>query len=267
MAHDRFSYSRLQAFDQCPAQYRFHYLEEIPESGVSIESYLGNRLHQSLEWLYSERRTGRNVLFDDLLAIYRNLWRDHWSAAIRIADMAWTTDDYYQLGIRCLAGYFRRYAPFDQPVEGTEVTLSFNLSGDDSYPIKAVLDRLDNHGDGWWSIHDYKSGKRMITSAKAEEDLQMKIYYLGLKETESPITRVDVAWHFLRHGKDVVLEDVEWNQQRIAAMLKKRIDKIREQEQDSQNMPPRESMLCHWCYYWDTCPAKKGQDHPTRPAD
>lgn len=266
MPGDSFSYSRLQTFSQCPAQYRFHYLEHQPESGTSIESFLGNRLHESLEWLYRERLEGRPIPFDGLIQAYRSQWARRWDGQVRIADPAWQTDDYYQLGLRALAGYYRRYAPFDEPVDGTERTLTFDLGDQGDYRMKAILDRLDHHGPGWWSIHDYKSGKRIISEAKAKQDLQMKVYYLAVLKTQARVERVDVVWHFLRHGKDVILEDVAWKPERIADMLKKRIDRIREAEAQPELLRPKESILCNWCYYWAVCPAKVGQSHPARVA-
>ncbi len=266
MPTDRFSYSRLQVFRQCPARYRLIYLEGRPAGGESIESFLGSRLHEALEWLYRERRTGRNILFDDLLQEYRRLWREAWHGYIYIMDPAWDTDGYYQLGQRCLAGYHRRYAPFDEPVDGTERVLTFPLDDHEQYVMTAVLDRIDQHGSGWWSIHDYKSGKRAITAAQAEKDLQMKIYYLALLKCRDDVERVDVVWHFLRHGREVALEDVGWHTGRITTMLKKRIDKARAGEAQAETLQPRESPLCNWCYYWDVCPAKSGQSHPARPA-
>ena len=276
MSSRRFSYSRFSTFDQCPARYRMIYLEGRPTAGESIEAFLGSRLHETLEWLYRERKGSRAVLFDALLERYRELWREAWHAYIHIADPAWKTDDYYQLGQRSLAGYFRQHAPFDEPVEGVERTISFEVpSGQqggaeqagDGYLMTAILDRLDHHGAGWWSIHDYKSGKRMLTASNAEKDLQMKVYFLALTESQPLVERVDVVWHYLRHGRELRLESVGWDPKRIASTVRKRIDKLRAAEAEPSLLVPKESILCNWCYYWDICPAKQGQTHPARMAD
>ncbi|MFB0517568.1 MAG: RecB family exonuclease [Candidatus Neomarinimicrobiota bacterium] len=266
MPSDWFSYSRLQVFDQCPAKYRFIHIEDRPASGESIESFLGTRLHEALEWLYRERRSGRNILFDDLLKRYSALWMEAWHGRVNIVDPGWETDDYYQQGQRCLAGYYRRHTPFDEPVHSTEQILTFDLGGRGGYLMKAILDRLDIHGPGWWSIHDYKSGRRMLTDAQAEKDLQMKVYFLALARTREKVERVDVVWHFLRHGQEVSLKHVGWNPMRIATMLKKRIDRVREYEAQPTLLQPQESLLCSWCYYWEVCPVKCGAEHPARVA-
>jgi putative RecB family exonuclease len=258
----RFSYSRIQIFQQCPAKYRFIYLEELDAAGESIESYLGSRLHEVLEWLYRERRTGRNILFDDLLAQYRTIWRETWHDNIGIIEPEWQVDHYYSLGQRCLAGYYRQYAPFDEPVENVEMSINFQLDDSGDYEMTGVLDRLDSHGAGWWSIHDYKSGKSLLTNTKASSDLQMRIYYLGLLRILTDVQRVDVKWHFLRYGKEIGIDSVTWQPSRITTMLKKRIDQIREAEQQTEQLEPNESMLCNWCYYWQVCPAKTDQRHP-----
>ncbi|MFC1746770.1 hypothetical protein ACFLZR_00360, partial [Candidatus Neomarinimicrobiota bacterium] len=95
----------------------------------------------------------------------------------------------------------------------------------------------------------------------------MKIYYLGLKKAYPDIKRIDVVWHFLRHGRDIVIEDVQWNAQRIIILLKKRIQTIIKRETELETLTPAESVLCNWCYYWSVCPAKEGQTHPARQAE
>ena len=54
-----FSFSRVKCLNQCPLRYRYRYLQGIKEAFRSIESYLGNAVHDVLEWLYSERHRGR----------------------------------------------------------------------------------------------------------------------------------------------------------------------------------------------------------------
>lgn len=264
MSNTHFSYSRIQIFQQCPTKYRYIYLEELNPEGESIESFLGCRLHEALEWLYRERRTGRNILFDDVLDQFRTLWRRTWHDRVHIMEPDRQVDDYYQLGQRCLAGFYRQHAPFDDPVESVERSVTFTLDEAGDYEMKGVLDRLDSHGPGWWSIHDYKSGKSWLTKSKAARDLQMRIYFLGLHRTLSEVKRVDVKWHFLRYGKEIGIDAVTWQPSRISNMLKKRIDQIREAEARPEDLGPNESLLCNWCYFWQVCPAKADQDHPAR---
>ncbi len=266
MPDEYYSYSRLQLFKQCPAHYRFRYIEKIPEPARSIESYLGICQHEALEWLYNERRKDSNILFDDLINRFNSQWTGNWDSNIMIMTAQWQASDYYQLGLRSLAGYFRRNYPFDEPVHGTEIDLMVCLDDDANYRLRSVIDRVDDHGSGRWSIHDYKTGKRMLSPAQARSDLQMRIYWLALIRNMPSVQRVDVAWHYLRHGRDLVIEDVGWNFRRSVNMLKKRIDHLQAADLHPAEMASNESILCNWCYHWDRCPAKQGQEHPARPA-
>ncbi len=231
---------------------------------MSIESYLGNAVHATLQWLYETVTDDGTVSFDELLQHYRADWGQHWSKATFINNPGWKTDDYFQLGVRMLAGYYRRYSPFNEPVFGTELDITFPLPSDDDFLIRVILDRIDDHGDGRWSIHDYKTGKNKLTAAKSERDLQMKIYYLAIKLKFAEAERIDVVWHYLRHGEEHRLDDRQLSTNRLISSLVRKISTIRHAETEGQSFEPHEGILCNWCFYWEQCPAKEGQQHPAK---
>ncbi|MFC1481960.1 RecB family exonuclease [Candidatus Neomarinimicrobiota bacterium] len=261
-----FSFSRLQKFDQCPAAYELRYLKRIQPAGISIESYLGNTVHSTLQWLYETVLAGNLVSFDGMLQHYRDEWVQRWSKSTHINNPGWKTDDYFQLGVRMLAGYYRRFSPFDEPVYRTEFDFTFPLPTDNDILMRVILDRIDRNGEGHWSIHDYKTGKSKLTSVKAARDLQMRIYYLAIKQTFDAAERIDVVWHFLRHGEEQRLDDQQWSTNRLISSLTKKISNIKHAEDAGERFEPREGVLCNWCFYWEHCPAKEGQVHPAKVA-
>lgn len=259
------SYSRLQSFGNCPAQYRFRYLDRIPEPGLSIEAFLGRRLHEALEWLYLIPDRNK-VSFDLLLARFREIWAGGWDSQIMIARPGMRTDDYYQLGQRALAGYFRQRSPFDEPVIAVEKAVTFSLGGSPAVGIKGIIDRLDRPADGHFVINDYKSGRRMLTARQAATDLQMRVYFLALHHLEQDVQRVDIVWHYLQHGQIRALDNVDWSPDQIESLLRRKIKALLAAHDQPEKLQPRESPLCNWCYYWERCPAKRGQQHPARRA-
>lgn len=263
-ARPTFSYSRLQKFDQCPAAYELRYIKHVQPAGLSIESYLGSSVHATLQWLYETVGAGGSVPFDGLLQHYREAWSQGWSKFNYINNPGWKTDDYFQLGVRMLAGYYRHYAPFAEPVFKIEYDFTIALSPDDDVLLRVIIDRVDSHAAGHWSIHDYKTGKNKLTAAKAERDLQMRIYYLALKRKLDEVERVDVVWHFLRHGEEQRLDNQQWSTNRLMGGLRKRIARIREAESSGGQFAPKEGVLCNWCFYWAHCEAKTEQTHPAR---
>ncbi len=262
-----YSYSRLQKFGQCPAAYELRYIKHTQPTGDSIESYLGNTIHTTLQRLYDTILGSKAVSFDSLLNFYRDEWAKRWSKAIYINTPGWKTDDYFQLGVRMLAGYFRRFSPFSEPVYKTEFDLTFALENDAKIRMRVILDRVDDHGAGHWSIHDYKTGKHKLSAAQAATDLQMRIYYLAIKQTFAEVKRIDVVWHFLRHSEQQRLDDQHWLTNRIVGGLMKRINRVTQAEESTDGFEPKEGILCNWCFHWDCCSAKVGQQHPAFLAD
>jgi len=49
-----FSHSSLSTFEQCPARFKFIYLDRIRKPFEGIESFVGRRVHETLEFLYQE---------------------------------------------------------------------------------------------------------------------------------------------------------------------------------------------------------------------
>ncbi len=62
---------------------------------------------------------------------------------------------------------------------------------------------LDHDGEGNWEIHDYKSGKRLLTQVQADKDNQLALYQIGLLAKDKEIKSVKLVWHFLQHGIEV----------------------------------------------------------------
>jgi len=255
---ERFSYSSLSSYQKCPAQFKFRYVDWIRKPDESIEAFMGKRVHETIEYLYTEVLRGKIPLLDPLLDWYSACWTNQWHDRIGIVKRNVSIQEYFQLGQQCIARYYRMYAPFDQPVVENELELVFPLDADRDYMMKGVIDRLDHHGDGYYEIHDYKTGSRAMTSQQADKDGQLALYHYALLQTKEPVKGVQLVWHFLRHGVTVTSTRTKGQLSKLVKQMKGRINEIREKIQKRGSFNPKQSVLCNWCYYWEECPTKRG---------
>mgnify|MGYP003311101769 CR=1 FL=1 len=46
---DRFSYSSLETYKKCPAQFQFRYIDKVIKKEEGVEAFMGKRVHEALE--------------------------------------------------------------------------------------------------------------------------------------------------------------------------------------------------------------------------
>ena len=170
-----YSFSRVKTFHQCPLRYRFRYIEGRKEAFRSIESFLGNVVHDVLEWLYNERDGGRDPVEEAVLEEFARRWveeRDHSVTAIRIAD---EDETYLRLGREMLARFFRETFVRDQSqTVALEQRLSVRLS--ETVLFTGFADRVGRTDKGRLFVIDYKTSKSEGNGSEFSEGLQAPLY-------------------------------------------------------------------------------------------
>jgi len=248
-----YSNSRLTTYENCPYKYKLKYIDRIkpPEEEEGIEAFLGSRVHETLEKLYRELLLTKLNSLDESLDFYNSQWEKNWHENVLVTKKGFTADHYRNAGKEAISNYYKRYSPFNQSKTlSTELRVTFKI---DNYNIQGFLDRLSHNGDGFYEIHDYKTSGSLPAQETLDNDRQLGIYQIGVKEKFRDAEEINLIWHYL-------IFDKEFTSKRSDAQLKdlkkEVLSLIKTLEKDTK-FTPIESKLCDWCEYPEYCPAKK----------
>jgi len=248
-----YSHSRLDAFENCPLRYKFNYIDNIKRDEESIEAFLGSRFHETMEKLYQDLRY-RVYSLEELLNYYEDLWSKNYHENILIVKKERTSDDYKNLGHKCIEDYYRRYHPFNQSrVLALEKRVVIDLNDDGKYLVQGYIDRIDQQDDGTYEIHDYKTSGSLPEQSYLDEDRQLALYQIGIQNLWNDVDQVRLVWHYVSFDKE--MSSVR-SSQSLESLKKDTISLIKEIENTIEFLP-QESFLCNWCPYPDLCPLQK----------
>ncbi len=254
MAIKFYSHSKLSTFEQCKLKYKFRYIDKIiPKIEKSIEAHLGSSVHSTLEWFYNKLKSHEGNSFpevDDLIKKYAEIWKEEFNPKMVIVKPGKTHEDYFNKGIHFLLDYYFQNKPFDDNTIDIEKKIYIDL--DENTKLVGFIDRLvhDLERDTL-EIHDYKTSNSQPRHNHGEQDRQLALYSIAIKEKFGEDKPVKLIWHFLAHNQKVVSKRTN---EQLKQLKKETLELIKEIE-STTHFPPNKSVLCDWCEYKDICPA------------
>ena len=249
-----YSHSKLASYEQCKYRYRLRYIDKVPSPvEKSIESHLGSCVHDALEWLYTEIKSGKPTPeLDDVIQRYANVWKENFKENFIIVKKEFTSQTYFDKGVKFLIDYFLKHKPFKDGTISTEERVFVNLEKDFPHNIIGYIDRLVyNEENDEFEVHDYKTAKSLPSQNKLDQDRQLALYSIAVKEKYGKDKPVLLTWHYLSHDKQVFSRrtDEQLDQ------LKKDIIKLIGEIETNKEWPITKSILCNWCEYKTVCKA------------
>lgn len=246
-----FSNSRLSTYEQCPLKYKYQYIDKIKvETSNTVEAFMGSRVHDALEKLYKDLKLQKRNSLDDLLQYYNDQWAKNWTDDIKIIRKDFTAENYRKTGEKCIADYYSKYAPFNERVLGIETVEYVNLDPEGEFKWNVRMDRLDDCGQGRYEIHDYKTAGSLPKQEHMDEDRQLALYSLWVRENFKDAQKVELVWHYLSFDRELRSERTP-----------EQLEKLREETLyavknviSAKEFPANESNLCNWCEYKNICP-------------
>ena len=247
-----YSHSRLCTFEQCPLKYKLRYIDKIiPEIEQTIEAHLGKVVHDTLEWIYNTVKKNPEKVpnLDEIINHYINVWQRDLTRETLIVKKQFTQKDYLNKGIQFLADYFQMHYPFKDGTIECEKEITIHL--DENTQIKGFIDRLVyNLEKGYYEIHDYKTANTLPTQEKMDQDRQLALYSIAIKEMYGKDKEVVLVWHYLAYNHKIISKRTEEQLEQLKEETKKLIEEIEQTKEFISN----KSMLCEWCEYKSVCP-------------
>jgi putative RecB family exonuclease len=254
-----YSHSRIGTFESCPQKYKFQYVDRIKGDIESIEAFLGSRVHEALEKLYNLVRNGRLPTEDEVLACYESQWDANWNNSVKVVEPDLKPEYYRGVGRQCVRDYYRHYQPFNQSkVVAIEQRISINLDPAGRYQMVGFIDRVDKASDGVFEIHDYKTNRSLPSQQDKDQDRQLALYEIGLRDYlgNSNVREIALVWHYVRFDQEIRSRRTGQKLEELRAAMIARIQEI-EASTAANNFPTHESNLCNWCEYRPICPIWK----------
>ncbi len=252
----KYSPSRLSSFLHCPLKYKLAYIDKMDRMEETIEAFLGSRVHEALEELYKKQKMGKILTLEDLLSFYKKQWEKRFVDNLRIIRKEFSAEDYKNKGIEYLTNYYKKHYPFnDGKTIALEKTISFSFEKNGKkYELFGIIDRLAKKED-MIEIHDYKTSMTLPTKEDINQDKQLSIYNIGIKDKYPNTNKVKLIWHYLAFNEDIETERTEKELEEIKNHIAETIDKIESME--PEEFKPKPSELCQWCEFAHLCPLQK----------
>ena len=245
-----YSHSRLSCFEQCPLKFKLKYIEKVKtDVETGIEAFLGIRVHETMEKLYTDLKFQKIPTLKELIAYFNDLWNKNWNNRIVIIK-DYGQENYRKMGEKFITDYYKRYHPFNQSrVISMESRILLNLDKVGNYKLQGYIDRINYAGKGVYEIHDYKTNANLPIQFYIDQDRQLALYAIAVKKNYKDCKKVNLIWHFMAFDKKLTSSRTT---KQLNTLKKETITLIKKIEKE-EKFKPKTGTLCNWCEFKPIC--------------
>lgn len=272
---EKFSYSKLNTFDQCPYKYKLVYLDGYRSEESTIALDLGSTAHKGkelwgeylrdnqepdLEYIMKILKNGieywkivivngieiENVLEENILGIDEIKSKHFDSYFEKCNKSGMTYDEKFDIYLKNLKN---KELPDEWKVLDVEKDFSFIYQ--DKYKLTGFIDRIDINQNGELRVVDYKTSKDIYKPDKLATPLQMFIYTLACEYLygKQPV----------EHVYDFIFLDQVQNACTKGYYNRglKKLDKLLNAVElcvNKEEFIPKPAPLCYWCSFCKNTP-------------
>lgn len=250
--------SRVSSFQDCPLQFRFASIENLPQP-PGIHAVKGNVVHRALELLLALEPEARSSTAAHEFMAEAKL---EYEAMYDFTGLNLThaqASKFWQECSGLIDGYLRMENPRDVNRIEIELWVEAPLDG---FTIRGYIDRLERDAQGNLVVTDYKTGKspRAGDIDNKMRQLEMYAYMIRAMRGEMPAT---LQLLYIKDGLKLTRAPSEQSMQFVATRTSAMYRAI-ERACTTGEFPPRKSGLCNFCNFRKWCPEFGGD--PTKAA-
>ena len=250
--------SRVSSFQDCPLQFRFSSIENLPQP-PGIHAVKGNVVHRALELLLTLDPAERSeIAAHEFMAQAKREYEAMYDfTGLNLTDAQ--ASKFWQECSGLIDGYLRMEDPRDVNRIEIELWVEAPLDG---FTIRGYIDRLERDAQGNLVVTDYKTGKSPRTGdidAKMRQ-LEMYAYMIRAMRGELPAT---LQLLYIKDGLRLTRAPNEQSMQFVVTRTSAMYRAI-ERACTTGEFPTRKSGLCNFCNFRKWCPEFGGD--PTKAA-
>lgn len=239
LATVRLSYSRLNTYELCPAQYFYNYILQS-EQLFSPPAVLGNIVHSTME-----DHVGDELDLDQMLTSMER-HREDYDPEGQIPDQLIKT------GKKCLTDFYDRHKDEEFEIIAKEMPFEMVLGAGYFTGFIDIVLRLPN---GEILAIDLKTGKFEVEEGEVPTNLQLGIYAIALQKIY-PDTPINVELYYMRSGRR---KRHRFNDEELDNMKRMVHDRVMEVLEDKDFKHTDNNKICRYlCDFGKTGVCRKG---------
>ena len=178
---EHLSASSINAYVECGLQYKFSRIDKVKPDYEADSLLFGSCIHRAIADYQQKRMCGEDMYVKEIQGIFEKYWKESAEGNERVHYRK--NKSFKSLmneGKKLLRVYVENQPEEDFPVLAIEEPFVMNLEGID-VPIIGVMDMVQEDDSGTIIITDHKTAARAYSTAEADNNFQLTVYYLAAK--------------------------------------------------------------------------------------
>jgi hypothetical protein len=251
---EKYSYSKLSTYEQCPYQYKKIYIEKCPTK-PTWQLALGLTTADILENIYKEvipsRKYNNVITGDQILELIDNFWmpiqyKQSFSESNKKSYefLGYSNSTKEKEERNNLFKYLSFYFKYNKLERKFGVEVSFEVLFNDIL-LTGRIDKLELNS-GLLTVVDNKVTGSFISNIP--ENIQLGIYFYAISKMFPRFPVNKVGFYYIKHNKEVLIDSKNLKLDIIYSKISCIVQKIRTNQFDRC-----ENVFCDWCTFKFEC--------------